>query len=411
MKKLKLLSGAYVFMALALLFNACQSFENEFEYDLISLKSAEILHVNGDAFLSPVKFIRAKGNPYVEARLLDENSVENFSSDFILYLQNGDETGNRVSSAIVKLDGKQLFGPSDFSQQVDLLSVSVSGITAESVLEVEVRGEPGGFIQIWIEGTLIEIKDTYKMYFISRTNGLLYGVLPDDNYSALHQFDGTIQKIQTYNQKLFVLEINFATNIRSIQVLDYDGNKIETLNFPAEVTMPSGFNILPDGRFAIYNNVNNLIYFLNPDFTFITQVSFPISPFQQNMKGVVVGNDLIISENGYKGVLKVDLASYEISIFRNFSHLTDQWIGAITFANDTYYLCSPYNVFSFKPGEAEKLVVTLPTNNNVAIEIDGNHAYVGSNFGGKIYKIDLTNGSYSDYIVGVPQISDILILR
>jgi hypothetical protein len=399
-----------IFLLTFLVLNSCNDTEKEFTDDVLNLKSSVLPEIAGDLFLSNVTFVRAEGDPVKEIRTLNENDSEQYAPDFILYLQNGDEAGKRVSSAVVKLNGKLLFGPLDFSQQVDQLSVPVSGITSESVLEVEVRGEPGGFIQIWIEGTLLEEENPYKMYFITNYNRSLYGVRNDDTHAVMYQFEGSIQQIKAYDQKLFVHEINYSTDTRAIHVLDYDGNKIETLDFPAEVIRSVGFTILPDGRFAIYNNTNNVIYFLNPDFTFITQVSFTGSYSMQNMIGVVVGNDLIISQNGYKSLLKVDLTNYDISIFRDFSNLPDNWIGAITYVNGTFYLCGPQNIYSFKAGETENLIVTLPINNNVDIEIDGNYAYVGSYFGGKIYKINLTDGSYTDYIY-MSQVADLELVK
>lgn len=408
MKKVKWIFSAFVLMTMALLFNGCHDIENEIENDFLSLKSAETVEVAGDVFLFPVKFTRGKGKPVAETLTLDENAVENFAPDFMLYLRNGGEEGNRVSSAIVKLDGKQLFGPSDFSQQVDQLSVSVSGITSESVLEVEVRGEPGGFVEVWIEGTLLEEENAYKMYLTSLTQGL-FGVNDDGTKSLLYEYEGRMSIIQAHNQKLYVHTHTYSLDEWAIHVLDLEGNLLEILEFPEEVTWSAGFTILPDGKFAIYNNKNNVVYFLKPDFTFITQVSFSGSFNQQNMRGEVVGNDLIISENGYKSLLKVDLTTYEISIFRNFSHLPEVWIGAFTFADGIFYLSGPQNIYSFIEGEQEELVATVPTTNNSDIKIDGNYAFVASNFGGKIYKIDLTDGSYSDFTsISNPQYIEIV---
>jgi hypothetical protein len=212
--------------------------------------------------------------------------------------------------------------------------------------------------------------------------------------------------VEAYNGKLYVHTQTYDLLDGAVHVLDLEGNLLEILEFPAEVAYSSGFNILPGGKFAIYNNRANRVYFLNHDFSFITQVSFTGSLNQQNMRGVVVGNDLIISEDGYRNLLKVDLATYEISTFRNFSHLQENWIGAITYANGTFYLCAPVNIYSFKEGEAENLLVTLPVNNNVAIETGDDYAYAGSFFGGKIFKINLADGSYSDFVF-VQQVVDI----
>lgn len=396
MKKVKWFFGVFVLVVMALLFNGCHDIENEMTDDLPLLKSAETIEVAGDVFLSSAKFIRGLGKPVMETLMLDENIVDNFAPDFILYLKNGSEEGNRVSSAIVKLDGKKLFGPSDFSQQVNQLSVPVSGITSESVLEVEVRGEPGGFVEVWIEGTLLEEENLYKMYFTSLTQGL-FGVNDEDTKSLLYEYEGRMSVIQAHNQKLYVHTHTLSLDEWAIHVLDLEGNLLEILEFPEEVTWSVGFTILPDGKFAVYNNDDNEVYFLNPDFTYETRIAFAGGWSRQVMNGIVVGNDLILCENGFQKLLKINLNSYDVSEFRNFSHLNESYLASVAYSDGVYYLGGRNNIYSFKEGEPEKLVATLPSYANVDIEIDGNYAFVASNFGGKIYKIDLTDGSFSDY--------------
>lgn len=399
MKKAKWIYGVFILLALPLLFIGCQDIENEVADDMPFLKSAETIEVAGDVFLSPTKFIREKGEPVVETLLLDENIVDNYAPDFNLYLKNGDEEGNRVSSAIVKLDGKQLFGPADFSQEVDQLSVPLSGITAESVLEVEVRGAPNGFVEIWIEGTLLEEENTYRIYFSSISNGL-FGIEDDGTISNLYQHQGRIMKVQAHNHKLYTQINSLALDEWAMHVLDYEGNLLEILEFPEEVTWAVSFTILPDGRFAVYNNDDDVVYFLNPDFTYQTEIQVRRTSSRQVMKGIVVDNDLIICEDGYRKLLKIDLSTNEVSEFRNFSHLNESFLGSLAYSEGVYYLGGRENIYSFKEGEPENVVVTFPTFSNVDIEIDGQYAYVASNFGGKIYKVDLTDGSFEDIASG-----------
>lgn len=410
MKKVKWFNGALILMVVALLFNGCHDIENEIENDLPLLKSAETVQVAGDVFLSPVKFIRGTENPVVETLSLDENGVENFAPDFMLHLKNGDENGNRVSSAIVKLDGKSLFGPSDFSQQVEQLSVPVTGITSESVLEVEVRGEPGGFVEIWIEGTLLEEENTYKMYFTSLTQGL-FGVNDDDTQSALYQYEGRLSMIKEHNRKLYVHAHSFSLDEWAIHVLDLEGNLLEILEFPEEVTWSAGFTILPDGRFAVYNNDDDEVYFLNSDFSYQTKIAVAKNGSRQVMKGIVVGNDLILCENGFQKLLKIDLNTYDVTEFRDFSHLNESFLASLAYSDGIFYLGGRNNIYSFKEGEPEKLVATLPTVANVDIEVDGKYAFVASNFGGKIYQIDLSDGSFSDFISLILNPQDIEIVK
>lgn len=411
LKKVKWFNGAFILVVVALLFNGCQEIENEIENDMPFLKSAETVQVAGDVFLSPVKFIRGIEKPLVETLTLDENAVENFAPDFILYLKNGDEDGSRVSSAIVKLDGKQLFRPSDFSQQLEQLSVPVTGITSESVLEVEVRGEPGGFVEVWIEGTLLEEENPYKMYFTVRGMQTLFGVMHDDTHFSLYKETLRMSIVKEYNQKLYVHMHSLNLDKWHIRVLDLEGNLLEILEFPEEVKWSVGFTILPDGRFAVYNNDDDEVYFLNSDFSYQTKIAVAKNWSRQVMKGIVVGNDLILCENGFQKLLKIDLTTYEVSEFRNFSHLNESFLASVAYSDGVFYLGGRNNVWSFKEGEPEKLVAALPTVANVDIEVDGNYAFVASSFGNKIYKIDLTDGSYSDYIISVYNVEDIEIVK
>jgi hypothetical protein len=67
---------------------------------------------------------------------------------FMIEVQNGNSDGsNRVSSAVVLLNGTQVFGPSDFEKGVYKISCEAQ-ISAENVLGAELRSQPGGFIKI-----------------------------------------------------------------------------------------------------------------------------------------------------------------------------------------------------------------------------------------------------------------------
>ncbi|MDH3672700.1 MAG: Ig-like domain-containing protein [Gammaproteobacteria bacterium] len=97
----------------------------------------------------PETFVRSKGQPVTVAR---EFSTVGFRGPFVLHLRNGDEGGkNRVSTAEVWLNGQQLFGPSDFSQNVSGYDLEV-GLTESSHLQVWMASAPGSELTMWIEG-------------------------------------------------------------------------------------------------------------------------------------------------------------------------------------------------------------------------------------------------------------------
>ncbi len=71
--------------------------------------------------------------------------------DFILKVQNGDESGtNQVSSAIISINGVKILGPSDFNQKVQVLERAISPNDLENTLTVSLRSNPGGFLNVQI---------------------------------------------------------------------------------------------------------------------------------------------------------------------------------------------------------------------------------------------------------------------
>ena len=71
--------------------------------------------------------------------------------DFILKVQNGDESGtNQVSSAIISINGVKILGPSDFNQKIQVLERAISPNDLENTLTVSLRSNPGGFLNVQI---------------------------------------------------------------------------------------------------------------------------------------------------------------------------------------------------------------------------------------------------------------------
>lgn len=69
-----------------------------------------------------------------------------------LHLRNGGEDGTRpVSGAVVRVNGVQVLGPSDFSQDVGALLRDVA-LSPENKLEVEIRGTAGGRVTLRVTG-------------------------------------------------------------------------------------------------------------------------------------------------------------------------------------------------------------------------------------------------------------------
>ena len=185
------------------------------------------------------KFTRGIYAPVVITKQIGSKNLENFKENFTLYVQNGYGKISLLSSAIIKIDGKAVFSPSDFSQKVSTLSKEITGLTVTSKLEVEVRGGPGGFIDLWIEGT---------------RKGPIYGPM-------VYDIDGnSYHTVQLGNQWWMVENLKVTHFNNGIHIPDVtDNSQWEGLNTAAycwynndEATYKSGYGALYN-HYAAYS--------------------------------------------------------------------------------------------------------------------------------------------------------------
>ncbi len=108
-----------------------------------------------EIYFGPQQFVRNRGKPITEAVPVGGDEFNDFMPPFVLHVVNGDEQGkHRVSSARVRLNGEELLGPPDFSQQVSGYEMEVT-LFESSVLEVELASKPGSYLTIWIEAVRV----------------------------------------------------------------------------------------------------------------------------------------------------------------------------------------------------------------------------------------------------------------
>jgi hypothetical protein len=75
-------------------------------------------------------------------------------ADFVLKVKNGEEDGSqRISSALVSLNGTKVLIPADFNQQVQTLERTISPQPGDNTLTVTVRSKPGGSLLVQVLGT------------------------------------------------------------------------------------------------------------------------------------------------------------------------------------------------------------------------------------------------------------------
>ena len=72
---------------------------------------------------------------------------------FVLKAINGTaEGGNRISSAVIDLNGIKILGPADFNQKVSDVQRTIAPLDNENTLSVSLRSNPGGFIVLQVMG-------------------------------------------------------------------------------------------------------------------------------------------------------------------------------------------------------------------------------------------------------------------
>jgi PKD repeat protein len=114
--------------------------------ELSNLAQAETL------FYESRIFARETGAPQV---VTDSFTMEDVAGDFTLVVANGDmATGDdRVSSAVVTLNGVEIVGANDFNKKIGVIERPVTLLPTNS-LTVTVKGKPGTYLKVSVVGEL-----------------------------------------------------------------------------------------------------------------------------------------------------------------------------------------------------------------------------------------------------------------
>ena len=163
------------------------------------------------------------------------------------------------------------------------------------------------------------------------------------------------------------------------------------------------FVALPKSRFAILDNRRDLIHILNSDGELIKTVGMRIrvNKHWQNVTGIVVDGQLIVSEDGHKNLLAVDLDTLKVSAFKNFPSLRP-WLGQLTFEKGHFYICTSDTVYRFSNANDEPEIRAKVIKGNVTgIVVAEENIYVTTNFEGKMFRIDPKNGEVHQVATGL----------
>lgn len=217
--------------------------------------------------------------------------------------------------------------------------------------------------------------------------------------------NGTVQPLtgvsSGYSLELLDGKLYVNQQHSRIRVYTADGVYVKNISVPSGVQYLT-FVVLPDERIAFLDNDDDKVYFVSPSGTLLATVNLTAEPNTslQNIDGVVVNNALIVSEDGDNNVMRIDLNTYQITVFKNLSQI-QPWIGHITYSNGYYYVCGPRSVYRFTESSNATEVANLPVGNIVGIVVINDRAYAAVNSDGRIYEINLQNGNYTVFAEGL----------
>lgn len=107
----------------------------------------------------PNQYLRTTGKPN-----LYTDTFPGIDGQGKLILKNGDTNGNdRVSSALITINGKQILGPNNFSKKVSNIQFPIN-LSEDNSISVELRSNPGSYLTIQI------IEEINPVRFIPGTN-------------------------------------------------------------------------------------------------------------------------------------------------------------------------------------------------------------------------------------------------
>jgi len=224
--------------------------------------------------------------------------------------------------------------------------------------------------------------------FVFKDNSGVW-ILTDEGDKA--QFlAGSDFDIEVFNNMIFV------RSLRNISIYSSMGSLIGEVSIDGRITSLGKMCVLPGQNLAFLNNNSDTVTFANELGVMTRTISITNLPPDDNLQsvnGIVVDNRLIISEDGNNHLVSIDLGTYSWSELKNFEHLSG-WLSDVDYSDGTYYLCQSKKLFSFTEDGEEHLICELPDYHNTGIAVLGDFAYITSNFGNKIYRVNLRNGDY-----------------
>jgi hypothetical protein len=111
--------------------------------------------------LDPTTVVRGTGEPFAQTITF----YSEFGGQATIRLANGnllDSEMERVSSSTISLNDLEIFGPSEFNQNVDILEKDINLNVGQNTLDVVLKGKPGGTIILEIIQTVVNVRTSKR---------------------------------------------------------------------------------------------------------------------------------------------------------------------------------------------------------------------------------------------------------
>lgn len=278
--------------------------------------------------------------------------------DDLTYTWNANEGALSGSGATVTWTAPLLAGTYEISVTVD----DGEGHTASDTAEVEVRG-----------GTLL----------VKTRDGLMAVGMDGSSFTLISGMYG----VEVLGTRIFI-------GPSSVREIDYSGQDIGGPGRPEEVTRVTDFAMLPDGSVAFCENWTDTVFFVSASGEFLDAIELPeASSINQSMHGVIVGDDLIISETGNHKLARVDLSTHDTSVFRDLSELSG-WLGDIEYLDGYFYLTQWESLHEFTETGDPVEIAHFEDGAVLGVAVVGTSAFVSRRNQtdpnqGRIYRVDL----------------------
>lgn len=145
-------------------------------------------------------------------------SAQDLQRRFLLTIVNGPATYNKVSSAVVKINGKTVLSPQNVNAQVADLSINIPNLkVGENTLEVELESKPNSAIEVQMDGFALP----------QNTLGAVHSLIPDT--PEVRQFGYTPGRLGI--KFLEGMKIRLQTSPSgAVSFTDLQGTSLKTLN-------------------------------------------------------------------------------------------------------------------------------------------------------------------------------------